>query len=94
MGQRGLNIGQFTKLIEGRLPAHSPDQLDCRGFHLPGEVGGPVLPAPSPAALELLPVLKHGSAIAHILGNHVPYLLTSELYVLADTAVTLSLIHI
>jgi len=71
LGQRGLNIGQFTKLIEGRLPAHSPDQLDCRGFHLPGEAGGPVLPAPSPAALELLPVLKHGSAIAHILDTAV-----------------------
>merc|ERR1712173_535576 len=46
------NINQFTKLVEGRLPPHSPHELDqiSRG-----------------GQIELMPVLRHGPVIAHIL---------------------------
>ena len=28
LSRRGMNIGQFSKLVEGRVPPHTPDQLD------------------------------------------------------------------
>ena len=28
LSRRGMNIGQFSKLVEGRVPPHTPDMLD------------------------------------------------------------------
>ena len=49
-----MNIGQFSKLVEGRVPPHTPDQLDHKvnirrkfpGFILNLTVTG-FLPGPS-----------------------------------------------
>ena len=35
LSKRGMNIGQFTKLVEGRVPAHTMPELDHNGFFLP-----------------------------------------------------------
>ena len=34
-----MNIGQFTKLVEGRVPAHTTMDLDHQGFFLAGARG-------------------------------------------------------
>ena len=72
LGKRGLNIAQFTKLVEGRLPPHSPHELDHNNFFLPPVRGDGasqtsmdlISRAGQP---ELMPVLRHGPVIAHIL---------------------------
>ena len=28
LSRRGMNINQFSKLVEGRVPPHTPDMLD------------------------------------------------------------------
>jgi len=72
LAKRGLNINQFTKLVEGKLPPHSPHELDHNNFFLPPMRGE----GASQASLdqisrsgqpELMPVLRHGPVIAHIL---------------------------
>merc|ERR1712176_1617045 len=34
LSRRGMNINQFSKLVEGRVPPHTPDMLDHKGFFL------------------------------------------------------------
>jgi len=72
LGKRGLNINQFTKLVEGRLPPHSPHELDHNNFFLPpmrGEGASQMSmdQISRGGQIELMPVLRHGPVIAHIL---------------------------
>jgi len=72
LAKRGLNINQFTKLVEGRLPPHSPHELDHNNFFLPpmrGEGASQISmdQISRGGQPELMPVLRHGPVIAHIL---------------------------
>eukprot|EP00090_Calanus_glacialis_P000637 TRINITY_DN10415_c0_g1_i1.p1 TRINITY_DN10415_c0_g1~~TRINITY_DN10415_c0_g1_i1.p1 ORF type:complete len:938 (+),score=322.63 TRINITY_DN10415_c0_g1_i1:89-2902(+) len=72
LGKRGLNIAQFTKLVEGRLPPHSPHELDHNNFFLPPMRGEGASTTSMDLISrsgqpELMPVLRHGPVIAHIL---------------------------
>ncbi|XP_023321158.1 uncharacterized protein LOC111695917 isoform X2 [Eurytemora carolleeae] len=70
LAKRGLNISQFNKLVEGGMPPHNPMELDHRNFYLPPEKGsgGPNTEIMNDiASPELMPVLRHGPVMAHIL---------------------------
>ena len=70
LSKRGLNIGQFTRLVEGKVPAHSQQELDHNGFYLP-PVRGEGASMSSMAVMgrvgmEQLPVIRHGPVITHM----------------------------
>merc|ERR1719391_381885 len=44
LSKRGLNIGQFNKLVEGNMPARNPMELNHRNFFLPPAEGASHLP--------------------------------------------------
>jgi len=74
LAKRGLNIGQFTRLVEGKVPPHRPQELDRNNFYLPPVRGEGVGLASSLSQgggqqQANLPVLRHGPVIAHILDS-------------------------
>ena len=70
MSKRGLNIGQFTRLVEGRLPAHSLQELDHNGFFLPPVRGEGAsmssMDVMSRVQMDQMPVIRHGPVISHM----------------------------
>merc|ERR1719221_796049 len=62
----------LAKLVEGRLPPHSPHELDHNNFFLPPMRGEGASQTSMDQISrggqpELMPVLRHGPVIAHIL---------------------------
>jgi len=73
LSKRGLNIQQFNRLVEGNMPPHNPVELDHRNFFLPPEkaASGPKeminMMEDLGGSPEMMPVLRHGPMLAHIL---------------------------
>jgi hypothetical protein len=77
LSKRGLNIKQFTKLLEGNLPPHKQMELDVNNFFLPplhdylaDRRGGRMEDDSMPGEkYPDMPVVRHGPVIANMLEN-------------------------